>query len=247
MDNSTKTCPNCGSICKAKDEYCKSCWKRLSTEIEPDDSVTEVMSQSEWVDWELFIDKNADRYIETYKKNENKKIFAHINWAACFFGLNWVLYRKMTKVAIVSFVIMFLISLLLFTVSLLPYRAEIKSLNEDIEPYEEYLDRGGKTILIDAQGVPYSPEFVQKGASAQRKLAEIQTKAQLKCLLIVPLFCAFWGFFGDAIYKMHIKEKIRSKNGGTSVAELIGGRIVLSMINLLLLNPLSSLIIGMLY
>ncbi|MBE7001944.1 MAG: hypothetical protein E7421_04510 [Ruminococcaceae bacterium] len=246
MDNSTKTCPNCGATCKAKDEYCKSCWKKFGTET-ADDSVTESMNQSEWVDWELFIEKNADRYIETYKKNENKKIFAHINWAALCFGLNWVLYRKMTKVAVVSFVIMSFVFLLIFTVSLLPYRTEIKSLYEDIKPYEEYLDRGGKTVLIDAQGRPYSPEFVQKGASAQNKLAKIQIKGQLKCLLIVPFFCAFWGFFGDAIYKMHIEEKIRSKNGGTSVAELIGGRIVLSLLNLLLLNPLTSLIIGLLY
>lgn len=246
MDNGTITCPNCGAACKAKDDYCKSCWKRLSVETEPGNSLIDGMSQSEWTDWELFIDKNADRYIEIYKKNHDKKLFPSMNWSAFFFGLNWVLYRKMFKVAVVGFVITSLISLLLFSIFMMPYRDEIKSLNGVIEPYQEYIDSGGKTILIDAQGIPYSPEIVQKGASAENELAELEFKAQLKALVLVPFTCAFWGFFGDAIYKMHIKENIRGKNGGTSVAELIGGRILLGVIELLLLNPLTSLIIGML-
>ena len=246
MDNSTITCTNCGATCKAKDEYCKSCWSRLSVETEPGNSLIDGMSQSEWVEWELFIDKNADRYIETYKKNHNKKLFPSMNWSAFFFGLNWVLYRKMLKVAVIGLVITSLISLFLFSVFLLPHRNEIKSLNKVIEPYHAYIKGGGENILIDAQGVPYSPEIVQKGASAENKLVEIEFKAQLTCMVLIPFACAFWGFFGDAIYKKHIKENIRGKNGGTSVAELIGGRILLSVIELLLLNPLTALIIRIL-
>lgn len=248
MDTNIIKCPNCGAACKAKDEYCKSCWKKLSVEIQPDESITAGMRQSEWVDWQMFIGKNADRYIEIYKKNHQKKIFPHMNWSAFFFGLSWVLYRRMTKAAIVGFLITSLLLLSLFSVFLLPYRAEIKDLREDIEPYQEYIDSGRETILFDAQGVPYSPEIVMRGGDASRKLAEIESKAQLKCyLIIIPFTCAFWGFFGDAIYKMHIKEKIRSNNGGTSVAELLGGRILFSVIELLLLNPLTSLITEILY
>lgn len=246
MDNGTIKCTNCGATCKTKDEYCKNCWKRLSVEIEPDNSLIDGMSQSEWVEWELFIDKNADRYIETYKKNHNKTLFPSMNWSAFFFGLNWVLYRKMFKVAVIGFIITSLISLLLFSIFLVPHRNEIKRLNEVVEPFHAYIEGGGKTILIDAQGVPYSPEIVQKGASAENKLVKIELKAQLKCLVLIPFVCAFWGLFGDAIYKKYIKENIRGKNGGTSVVELVGGRILLSVIELLLLNPLTSLIIRIL-
>lgn len=247
MDNRTIRCTNCGATCKSKDEYCKSCWKKIAIEAAPDDSIVDEVNQSEWVDWELFIDKNADRYIETYKKNQDKKIFAHINWSAFFFGLNWVLYRRMIKFAIISLVITSLLSLFLFTVFLIPYRADIKRLNEDIEPYEEYCNRGGKTILYDEQGVPYSPEIVQKGASAKNKLAKIETNAQLKCYsIIILLSCGFWGFLGDAVYKIHIKQNIGRKNGGTSLVELIGGRILLSVMGLLL-SPITSLVIKIIF
>ncbi|MBR4016270.1 MAG: DUF2628 domain-containing protein [Oscillospiraceae bacterium] len=246
MDNSTIICTNCGATCKTKDEYCKNCWKKIHIETEPNNSIIDGMHSSEWEQWEEFIDKNADRYIEIYKENHDKKFFAHINWSAFFFGLNWVLYRRMFKVAVIAFIVVSLLSTFLSAVFLLPYRDEMKSLMEDIEPYRAYIEHGGKTLLTDAQGVPYSPKIVQRGASAERKLYEIALKAQLKCLLLIPLFCVFWGFFGDAIYKMHIKEKIRSKKGGTSIPELLGGRIILNVIGSLFLEPITSLIIAIL-
>lgn len=248
MENITVTCSNCGATCKANDEYCKHCWSKIGVKTDLNEPNTATLSQSEWVDWQMFIGKNADRYIEVYKKNYNQRIFPHINWSAFCFGLNWVLYRRMTKVAIVGFLITSLVVLSLFSVFLLPHRAEIKALKEDIEPYEEYIQSGGESILYDAQGTPYSPEIVMQGGDASRKLADIETKAQIKCyLIVIPLTCVFWGLFGDAIYKIHIKEKIRSNNGGTSVAELLGGRILFSIIELLLLSPLTSLITEILY
>lgn len=212
MDNTTIVCPNCGATCKAKDEYCKRCWKRLGTEAVPDKAAQQNMSQSEWVDWEMYIEKNTDRYIDIYKENHDKKLFLHMNWSAFCFGLNWVLYRRMFKVAAIGFVITALLTTLLFAVFIFPHRAEIKSLREDTDSF------------------------------AGLKIADIVATAQLKCFSIIPLTCAFWGLFGDALYKMHIEKNIKRNNGGTSVAELIGGRVVLSVIELIVLNPLISIV-----
>ncbi len=173
-------------------------------------------------------------------------MFIHINWSAFFFGLNWVLYRKMYKVATIGFVITSLISILISIIFLLPHIEEIKSLNELITPFHQYVENGEQTILLDEQGIPYSPEIVQQGAQAEKKLNEIQTKAQLKSFFLIPFVCAFWGLFGDAIYKMHIRKNIKNKSGGTSTSALITGRLLLGAIELLALNPLIFLIAVML-
>ena len=181
MDTDMIKCPNCGATCKSTDEYCKKCWKRLGIEAQPGDPVQKDMMQSEWVDWELYIGKNADRYVEAYKENTGKKWFTHMNWAACFFGLNWVLYRRMFKTAILAFLISSLLFTLVFTAFLLPHKAEIQALKESSDSF------------------------------AALEIVEITAEAQLLCLLLVPLSCVFWGLFGDAIYKMHIEKNLHKQ------------------------------------
>jgi len=217
MDNNTIICSNCGATCKATDEYCKRCWKKLNKEAASENSLQDDKTQPKWVEWELFIDKNADRYIEIYQENSGKKLFPHMNWAAFLFGLNWVLYRRMFKVAVIGFFVTALLSTLLFSAFLLPHRAEIISLQESTDSF------------------------------ASLKIENIIASAQLITLCLVPLSCVFWGLFGDSIYQMHIKKKIgNSKNGGTSVAELFGGRILFSVISAVLLNPLTTLLTAIL-
>ena len=213
MDTDKIVCTNCGAVCKTTDEYCKRCWKRLSADAASLQPVKEEMTQSEWVYWELYIDKNADRYVDIYKENTDKKWFPHMNWSAFFFVLNWVLYRRMFKVAMLAFLITSLLFTLFFTAFLLPHRAEIQALQES-----------ASTL-------------------AALEIAEITAGAQLFSLLLVPLSCVFWGLFGDAIYKMHIEKNLHKQNGGTSVGELIGGRILISVVGSLLVEPVSALII----
>jgi len=213
MDTGMIKCPNCGAVCKATDEYCKKCWKRLGVEVQPADSIQKDMTQSEWVDWELFIGKNADRYIETYRQNQDKRIFPHMNWSAFCFGLNWVLYRRMTKVAIIGFAVSSLLVMFLFAIFLLPHRAEIQALQESAD------------------------------SLAALEIYEIVAAAELKTLILIPFDCLFWGLFGDSIYKRHIEKNINSKHSGTSVGDLVGGRIVFSVISSILAQPVASLIL----
>lgn len=241
--NGTVTCEHCGAVCFKKDGYCKSCWKKLSVENEKDNYIIDGIGQAEWED---FIDKNTAHYIDAYKKNEGKKLFLHINWSAFFFGFTWLLYRKMYQFAVIGYIISFFLSSILAIVLMVPHIDEIKALNEDIAPYHAYLESGGKTVLIDAQGEPYSPEVVQIGAQAERELHKLETDIQLKTCWLIPLQCLVIGLLGDALYKMHILKNVKNKNGGVSVASLFCGRLLFSLIDALAFSPLISLITMML-
>ncbi|MDQ7056660.1 MAG: DUF2628 domain-containing protein [Persephonella sp.] len=48
-----------------------------------------------WEVYRIFIGKNADYYIEKFKKFEESGGALSWNWAAFFLGLLWVFYRKM--------------------------------------------------------------------------------------------------------------------------------------------------------
>lgn len=241
MNKATIKCEHCGAICNLEDGYCKNCWKKLSCEAEQDNFIIDGIGQSEW---ESFIGKKADRYIDVYKKNEGKKIFLHINWAAFFWGLNWMLYRRMFKFAVIGYIISAVLSIILSTILIIPHIEEMKVLNEDIAPYHAYLESGGKTFLLDSQGVPYSPEVVQQGAQAERELYKIETDVKLKSFFLIPLNWIFFGLFGDALYKMHILKNIKNKEGGTSVPSLLGGRLLFSAIEVFAFSPLISLIMN---
>ncbi|SNZ09692.1 Protein of unknown function [Persephonella hydrogeniphila] len=48
-----------------------------------------------WEKYRIFIGDRADYYIEKFKKFEETGSVLSWNWAAFFFGLLWMLYRKM--------------------------------------------------------------------------------------------------------------------------------------------------------
>ena len=238
-DNKIVICEFCGARCKLKDGFCQSCWKKLPSqaETETEDFIIDGIGQSEW---EAFIERNTDHYIPVYKKHEGKKVFLHMNWAASFFGLNWVLYRRMYKFAVLSFIGVTFFTVLLYTMFLMPHMKEIKELIPVVVTHRQYLEMGGPTILYDEQGVAYTPDSVREGFDASRRYNDILTSASYKILIIIPLTFFYYGLLGDAVYKQHIKKNMHFKEGGTSVGALVGGRILLSIIEAVLITPAIS-------
>ncbi|WP_457624809.1 DUF2628 domain-containing protein [Persephonella sp.] len=68
-----------------------------------------------WEKYRIFIGERADYYIEKFKKFEETGGALSWNWAAFFFGLLWMLYRKMYLYSAVFIV------LLLFFIGALIY------------------------------------------------------------------------------------------------------------------------------
>lgn len=50
--------------------------------------------------------------LNIYAENEGERLFAGWNWAAFFFGINWMFYRKMYKAAVICSFIYSLIAVL---------------------------------------------------------------------------------------------------------------------------------------
>lgn len=229
MAGSTVICEGCGAVCNTEDGYCKSCWKKLPNESAENDGVLEGIGHSDWRD---FIEKNTDYYMPIYQKNEGKKIFASMNWAAFFFGNNWLFYRKMYKVAMVCYALTFVLIAVFALLFSVPYSAEIQALQEPISAYEEYIDRGGDKVLYTPSGDAVTPEIVEEYYRAQDRLMSIQLDICLYSILAVFVLQPFvMGLFGNAIYKAHIKKRILEPNaGGASIASLIFGWILFDFI-----------------
>lgn len=172
-------CSACGETCSPNDRYCKNCNASLKeqTPITFDNSLLEGIDYALWND---FIEKNADRYISVFKKSNGKRWFSSFNWCAFLFSIEWLLYRKMYKIAILSAIIT---AVSLIFISLMKY----------IGPLGILL---GYTLVI---------------------------------LLKIVI-----SFFGDALYKSHVKKEISKEypdknKGGTSLAAVIFGSIGLSI------------------
>lgn len=91
-------------------------------------------------DWHWFIDKNASRYVDIYAKNEGKKFFLSWNWAAFFFNIKWLFYRKMYKIAVLFILLYSVINIIAVLLISTAYMEELKPLYKLIKDYEENYD-----------------------------------------------------------------------------------------------------------
>ncbi len=234
MSATTVICEHCGATCRITDGYCQSCWKKLPLpEAVADDVILDGYGVSEW---QRFIGKNADRYVDVYKKHEGKKFFLHMNWAAFFLGMNWMLYRKMYKVAVLACIIVSLLSVLVSGLVMMPRAAELEQLRDDRDAYHRYLDAHDTISFAD--------EVVARGRAAEKELLQVELQNSLIEIGVVGASCIFWGLCGDAIYKAHVKKNILTKDGGTSVGAVFAGRFIISIIMELISLPLYAVVLA---
>lgn len=229
MAGSTVICEGCGAVCNTEDGYCKSCWKKLPCESEDNDGVLEGIGHS---DWKEFIEKKTDYYMPVFQKNEGKKVFISLNWAAVLFGNNWLFYRKMYKAAIAAYAVNFVLLILLTLLFTIPFFPEIQALREPISAYEDYIENGGEKVLYTPDGDTVTPEIVKEYYRADARISDIEwsvsRKSTLTAAIIQPLLL---GLFGNAIYKAHIKKRIHDPGaGGASISSMIFGWILFDFI-----------------
>jgi hypothetical protein len=96
-------CPRCARETEDRYLFCPFCGSPLEPSTVPDEErVTEEAFRS-------FIGPNADYYLNQFKKfhPEGMGGFSFTwNWPAFFFGIVWMLYRKMVLWALVSFLVL---------------------------------------------------------------------------------------------------------------------------------------------
>ncbi len=242
MAGTTIICENCGAVCNTDDGYCKSCWKKLTNESAEDDHILEGIGES---DWKNFIEKNTDYYMPVYQKNEGKKFFISMNWAAFFLRFDWLFYRKMYKAAVIFYVMTNVLFVVLSLLIGLTYTDELKELQVPLDAYHEYIENGGDRTLYTPSGDPVTPDIVKEGYRADSEIQDIKMSIILKSLLgIMILQPLVMGLFGNAIYKAHIKKRIHEPNaGGASITSLIFGWIATDVIESLVVSPIVTLVI----
>ncbi len=240
MTNNANLCPHCGARCKPGDGICSSCWKKLPTAAAAQEGVIDGYNRSDWV---AFVGKNAQRYVPLFEKHEGQRFFLHMNWAAFFFGIAWMFYRRMYKFGAIACAIAFLVSMVTTAALILPHREEMEQLGASITAYEQYKEHGGDTVLEREDGTRYSPPVVKEGLEAQRRLNDLEWNFYLVTLLVsLAVDSLVMGLCADAIYKRHVWRNITEPHrGGASIGHYLVGMLVYNLVEAVILSPMLNL------
>ena len=111
MDIYTKICPQCNAAIPLSSRFCPKCGtlfpssqtgassaRNPHTSVPSPDPVpipSETFRGYLLTDLEICIGSQFQNYMERFSKRRHKK--CTFNWCSAFFGLDWLLYRKMWK------------------------------------------------------------------------------------------------------------------------------------------------------
>lgn len=160
-----------------------------------------------------FIENNRLRYIDIFKKNENKKIFLHMNWAAMFLSIYWMFYRKMYKAGVLFLLCLCIFSTLIFSLSLITLKDDIIAINKQED--KAMYNQNKYSYYINAN-------FTEE----QTKLNEMKNDLNNKLISFIVFpsiaFSLLFGLIADCLYRNHMLRKIRYSDGGVSKKAVFG-------------------------
>ena len=200
-------CEHCGKPYNKGEKYCKGCWKTL-----PEDNLAEaVIDNTDDYEVEAFIGKNADYYMEKFKKHRDKQLFMSLNWPALLFGAPWFFFRKMylygTIFLVVNLIVTYLIS---GSVMLIGHDVIYEQMKVEQE-IAEFVDGGGELFYFDGDKHVSHPLAKQRNEINNKNLMmeSFMAVSSLTVQVILRLFA-------NCIYRRHIEKSIGKKTGGRS-------------------------------
>lgn len=254
-----RKCPACGTVYKESDFYCSKCGAPLPKYEPKEEELINGIEKSKWC---AYIEKNTERYVPVFEKNQNKKHFLFPNIAAMFFGFYWLFYRKMYKEGFIYIACNFILSILLSVLLLFSYQGELKEQIKIIDDYNAYVEtmepnkiydfydgaafetsRTGKEDNEENSDF-YSTEYSEKygkALKAQKKVQEIATAISLWGYFFSLLISAAFGLFADSIYRNHIIRNLNYSDGGVSIPAIFGALAITFLVNAIS-NPLSEIL-----
>ena len=235
-----KKCPNCGATVINGDTYCRTCNTPLNYEPTPQEALLYGIKKS---DLHLFIDKNSSRYVDVFAKNEGKKIFLHMNWAAMFFNIYWMFYRKMYKYAVIFLIVTMLFSIgvtVIATTAIKPAMLESKKI---IAPYAQYLNNSNNYNMAFTDGTVDMTEVLNAVNKYDREIDRIIGKMSFWVIAASIIFSTLFGLLADCIYRSHVLRNINRTRGGTSGWSLACGVAVYVLTQELILSPIITYIV----
>lgn len=221
----SNVCKNCGATYIESDGYCKNCWTKVVDDVPQIKGIPKC-------EWDKHIGKNADRYMDVFEKNEGKKVFFSLNFAAFLFGFNWMFYRKMYKFALIHLLITVLFTFAVYGAVYGIYKNDIVLYQKLEEPYITYINEH----WYDEEEQP-DPDYIKEFRAVRKKL-----KFLPKFLIWFLPFAmrVFLSLLADCTYRAHVYQKLRAKQqdiGGTSVGMVFAGVLINDAVNILLVAP----------
>ena len=243
MDNLEKKCEHCGATYIVSDGYCKECWKKIPVTISSEEELLDGVKKA---DWHFFADKNSSHYVDVFAKNEGKKFFLSWNWAAFFFGINWVFYRKMYKNGALLALLYSFISILVVLLILGAYMGQLRPLYHEVVTYEENyrIDTSiasNPNVMIEGYDDP-----IQAAYQARREINSISEKIALWSILVMFVLQIPFGLFSDCMYKSHILKNIDRSQGGTSYIAFFVGGLCNNIFNEIIATPIVTYFVTLL-
>jgi len=237
-----KRCPNCGATFIEGDAYCRTCNTPLEYQPISQEAMLEGIKKS---DWHLFIDKNSSRYVNVFSKNEGKKVFLNMNWAAMFFNIYWMFYRKMYKYAIIYLIISTVFSITLSALVLPTIKSDILEAQKILEPHNQYLDNSNDLYSAYPDGSVVASEILNLTTPEEEydnAIDAIMRKWAFRIIVPSIIFNVIFGLLADCIYRRYILRNINYKRGGTSGWSLACGVIIYGLINNIIVSPIVTYI-----
>ncbi len=216
-----KRCDVCGAMCEDNAFVCSACGEEFN------DARLDGIKIS---DYASFIDQKSDRYLDIFRKNENKKIFVHTNWAAFFFCIYWFFYRKMYAKGLLALLSIVLVSVLAFSAGMMAFRGEYESAKEEynrqVQLYEEATGEeyeANKAVIVYPAEISTKVDLISANAAVNEILKKIYS------VMLIAEFAASFiiSLFADCLYRAHIKKRVAYSDGGVSRVSIIGAAAVM--------------------
>lgn len=215
-------CDNCGAKCSAGDIFCKSCFSKLVKDQPEEEQIIEGIDNN---DLSVFLGKNEEYYFDKFSGKQGKKHYFQLNWSALFFGSNWYFYRGMYKVVVgyyfISVALTFVLSMLISAL----YSLDVFSYQSAAAALTDYLRSGAETS--------HAGYIIPEYANLVYAYDVAQYKFLLMCIpiLLIPIVVDIvYRLSANSIYRQHIIKNIGHKEGGASIATMIGGLVILNIV-----------------
>lgn len=164
-----------------------------------------------------FIENNNERYLEIFKKNEDKKYFLHMNWAAMFLSIYWMFYRRMFKEGAMFMLAMFIFSCVIFSVGITAMKDDIFAISDLEKSTMSFSSQNVTENFTDISG-----EFFKNNTMLNKMKSELNTKLFLYIVLPFIIFSLIFGLIADCLYRNYIFKNIKHSDGGVSKGAILG-------------------------
>ena len=211
-DTLTVRCENCGATFSAGTKTCRTCGATLPTfEKQQEDEMLEGMPLS---DWREFIGPRSNNYIEIFKKHEGKAIFLSFNPWPLLFGLYWMFYRKMYKLAFALLAVSLVIVTFVASLVCAAYVPELKKAGNALLAYSEYIDVDGKKTSAFPNDEDEAEKIMSVYYNYKDTVNKISTKATLVSTLVqLPVMHLLVYFLSFFFYREHVLNRTIRRKG----------------------------------